>query len=660
MYYQNNRQRFTRLNVRVNFGLTPPSRGVKIPNNYNFETPGAMPTGDGTPLNVEVFPDGTQSPISAGKPTRKEQPQRQRNPKATSTNPRTAKKTDLQTEPKMYKSTSKKRGVTVRDKTSNKDQKVYMNVFKGGKPKIEVSFTSQDNVPQGQVFYDGGERVYTDSRAQGKLSPIRTIKQVPDDSNGGSTSLGQVRCQIQIVKPHFLGQFGILEPDLASVNDSKLDDTHTLVYRHMHKQMRNIYQQVKNINNTFNADFTLGNTYTYFYDGFALFCELVCLLQGAAYHLNDLTGCDNVVLSAIGNTLNKTSFHDMRNEMARTLRFSYLPDFCVDEAYELFQTYRVGQGTTSGSLRYVTPIMGELLINLGNSTTETEVAAAIANYKVGIDHRIKMVKNGRANSEVVGSSNYDPPARRWYNLDPSTADPSASNINSYEVNVFPSGQGALSSDTRQSIDSFLYEISKHCKISMLNNIRRGNSQSLHSDEWNDMWNNQQYVRLASGDSDYAWPIRIVGGGTENDQKGPDWTESTIYCSETPANDISFKQVQFMIGRFTGYSPLLWNIFQNNDVTSSRYRLHETTSKGALGTEDDILCDVVDDITNFVTGQEKAFTQNNYVTKVFREGDGTAGTGYHSFSNPDGQSEGQWYLTLGSLRENQFDEGIDKL
>ena len=641
--YNSNNHLFRRTSVRTNFGMNPPPRQTSNIRRPQFETPGAMPTGDGSQLNQPVGGSRT-GPQSFQQPN----PASQTNAK-----PQTAPKLETQVKgqgrgTKMSSKTKKGR------KQKQKEDTPFMYVPRGGRPKPPEGpeFTGRDNVPQGQEFYDGGPRVTTSSPHQPKLDPIRTLKQVPDLSAFGANSLGQIRTLFQVIKPQFFGQLNVLDPPLTGASDAGLDDTHTQIYRDHYQIMRTTYQTFKSINSAFEAVFTYENTYTYFYDTFALYAELVCLIQGAAYHLNDSTGCDNVLLSAIANTLNKTDFHTARNDMARVLRFSYLPDFCIDEAYEMFQTYRVGSGTTSGSMRFVTINMMRLLIGLGAATSTADIHSAIDTYFLHISHLMSNVKNGRPNSDSERDNN-NVPNREWFNV---SGDSTATNNNKYNVNIFPAGSGALTADQRQSIESFLFEISKNCKISMLNNIRRGNSESYQSLEWSDMWNNTPFLDNASNTS---FPARITGGGTENNQLSPAHTTNTIYCSETRPENISFKQVQFMLQRFSGYSPILWKLDTTGNVPYSRWFALQTSAKSDLSPEDDILCMMAPDFTDF-TLLAPTLIQNNYVTKVFNYTDVDGNTATQGFNNPDGMSEGQWYLTLGDLRNSLYNHGISLL
>ena len=652
MYYLNNNRNHNSRKRVIGYFTPQIGGGQGRRNNVGsssqpFQTPGSQPTADGTSLNT---------PLS-GLPT--SQTRQQMNPSTSRTKlPATTAIPSTKAEVERFQQNNKKSG-TGKGKKNQKKKDKYMQVFRPREKKPnnepEITQTSRDNVPSGQQFYENGPRISTSSVKLGKLGTLPTLKQTAAN-DAEATTLGQIRCLIQVVTPAFFNQYTTnYSTTSMPINDVNLDDTHTQVFRHQFQQLRNIYEQLKNINLVFETIFSLDNVYIYFYDTFALFAELVCLIQGAAYYINK-DGCDNKVLAALGNTLNKEALHDIRNEMARTLRFCYLPDFCIEETYEMFQTYRVGRGTTSGSLRYVTPSMARLMRGLGDAGDDAAVATAISDYIGECNILIDKVKNGRVKPATPGTKD-NRPQRIWVN-DAENTQP----VKRYILDIFdPSNvnTGILSSGDRNTLETYFSQIKKGAGISLLNNLPRGNSETLPSQEWSDMWNNQQCMRDGTDATNIRlFPNPIVGGavGSDNKQTPPGLHTNTIYCSETPGEDITFKQTQFMLQRFTGYAPLLWRLDHvATNINSSRWYLEETAAKPVLTTMDDVLFIMKDDVCRFDTGFESPFTQNNYVTKLFR-----SSNQWKAFSNPDGTSEGMWYLTLGYLRDAQYNVGIDLL
>lgn len=656
--YLYNKSLFTRSRTVAFFtpGVSPGSNQRMKSFNPGLQT--GTPVGDGTPMNVQVNPDGTigSNPQSQVYPGKLNQQQRKSTKKATE--PMTAMKIKQKeiTNPKMTMTKDNERG-----KPKKRRKPIHWPRGKRpGPPEPEVDFTTNVQTPEGQEFYRDGARYTTDTERMGKLSPIRTLRQKADFSNGGHDTLGQIRSHFQTIRAQFLPQLPSYETDAA---DKKLDTIQRDIWRTMYKQMRNIYQQHKSINTAFEQVFTEEKLYLYFYDTFALYAELICLIQMAAYYLNESNGCDNVVLSNVANTLNKNSFHNLRNDMARVLRFSYLPGELCKETYEMFQAYRVGIDKTSGTMRFATPAMSLLIKELAASTvqnsTESNVQGvhqAIAKYTSTIDDLINNVIHGRTGNP---STQKNPPRRITWNTTDST--PDYNQFTKIDPYIFPDGRGIISNHERQQLEGYLEVVARSANLKLLNSLEQGNSQTAMSDSWSDMWNNSCLTARQGDGSDWFWPSN-VGGGKESDASDAPWispshTENVLYCSDTDHTDIQYKSVQFMLQRFAGYSSLFWvQVQDERDCNMNRWYLEERDPRVNLHQDDDIRADFKHGHVQFTGGITKPFISDNYVTKLFQVGTNT----FYSFNNPDSQSAGQWYLTLGDLRDKQYNRGIDYL
>jgi hypothetical protein len=451
----------------------------------------------------------------------------------------------------------------------------------------DMKYTSGDTQPEGQTFYRDGPRAYTSTPAMGKLGTIKNLDQVPDKTDGGQ-NLGQVRTLVQQVGPKFLPQMRSFRDNDA---DRKLDSTHAKVFAANFEQYREAYQQKRSINSAFTDNFTEENLYEYFFDNHALNGELVCLLQRAAYYMNDQTGTENILLSRLARTLNTTTFNDLRNDMAQALRFTYLPAKLIDETYEMYQTYHMGTDPTAGSLIMVTPTMAELMNALGDATNETSteadvptIAIAIQTYADRIRGLIDNISFGRTGSQ---DSTFNPITRIWWN-NISGGQPAYDAASPYTSYIFPSDREWLTQSQRKTINGFMADVSLNCNLRQLNNIPQGNSTAEYNSTFSDMFNNTHLMHKNN-----RWYPNVILGGMDSagtKQVSPLHTQNTVYASELPSDSIEYKGIQFMMSRFTGYDPLYFTIraaVNEGELKYSRFYLQERSRRVNLTPQHDV-------------------------------------------------------------------------
>jgi len=273
--------------------------------------------------------------------------------------------TNLQTarEPMTANQPSKKMPTTgkmSRNKTkrrsNSKEKDDFVFYPRGGRPRDEekpaVKFTSGDEIPFGEQPFRDGPATITPSAPMGKIGELPNLLQENLGWNSSAQIINNIRLLIQVAEPAFFNQLPSLIPNAA---DSSLNRNHDRIFNTLFNQMRDLYQSKFNINTAFVNGFTSENVFVYLHDVFALHAELVCFYQRAAYYRNLDSGMENILLDHVANVLSNDDFDSIRNKMARALRFSFLPQSIIDETYEIYQTYRLGNPVTSGTTIFVTP-----------------------------------------------------------------------------------------------------------------------------------------------------------------------------------------------------------------------------------------------------------------------------------------------------------------
>lgn len=544
------------------------------------------------------------------------------------------------------KSLPKTSRITNKNSRRGKPKKGKDHIYypRGGRPENEkpgIKFTSADNIPSGEVPYRDGEAVITSSFPIGKIGELANLPQTLTGWDRSAQEINNIRCLFQVIRPNFFGQM----PSFIRTGalDTNLDTTHDRVWKTIFNQMREIYQDNFNINKSFEDNFKYDLVFIYFHDTFALFAELVCYYQRAAYYRDDNAKMENVLLDTLSLTLNNDDFTPIRNRMARAIRFNYLPQQVIDRTYEIFQTYRLGEQATSGSSVFVTPAMSQLIKSLGDVTTITQYNTAVSVYSATIDSLIDKVLFGRL--PVATTS---PGIIRYCR----TSD-AAGAYNSSELQSFPlfaSGEGELTEKNISSLNSFLGRISRYTNLTLLNNQRRGNSQSHYNIDFSDLFNAQMVV--GSGDTELFPSVVSVG---DNTTVSPSIRESVVYASERREQDVLYKSTSLQLDKFAGGGDLLFQTWSNSSAIWSRFYLVERDRVGSTVPDNaDIRSKAYRGYTQIGNSLHN-FIQDNYTTKVFVN---QANTEMYSVNNADGTSAAQYFLTFGDLLECQYKEGID--
>uniref|UniRef100_A0A2V0RN71 Uncharacterized protein n=1 Tax=viral metagenome TaxID=1070528 RepID=A0A2V0RN71_9ZZZZ len=527
---------------------------------------------------------------------------------------------------------------------SNKKENDFMYVPRGGRPRNDdkpaVKFTSGDEIPFGEQPFRDGPATITPSKPMGKIGELPNLLQEQIGWNTSAQVINNIRFLIQVVEPAFFNQLPSSIPNAA---DQSLNRNHDRIFNTLFNQMRELYQSKFNINTAFVNAFTYENVFIYFHDVFALHAELVCFYQRAAYYRNLDSGMENILLDHVANVLSNDDFDSIRNKMARALRFSFLPQSIIDETYEIFQTYRLGNPVTSGSIIFITPHMSKLLLALSSATNLASYNTAKQVYETEIDAMIDRVLNGRPNNTTL----VDGIPRRWRTSNAAGND-SSSQDNS--VSLYPVGQGGLSRQNMQFLNSVFTRIAPMCNLTMLNNQKRGNSESHYINEICDIFNNQMNV---FGAGTYLFP-KIVSVGNNQDIS-PSNFEGVIFASETDSESITFKQVHFQAERFAGGGQLLFRTSSSTNLGSRQYAV-ERARKPDLTESQDLRFDLRHHYTQ-VSNNAQSFVQDNYVTKVFKKENNTE---FLSVNNTDSTSASQWFLTFGNLMDKQYEYGVDLL
>jgi len=339
----------------------------------NRAMPGTqLPPGTGAPMTQ---PDTTTTPVGSSKNLVQTAVDRAySNSNKNKQEPKTASLPNEQ--PKGAKSMKKQN--TKKETGSKKEPKGPIYFPRGGRPKDDepLKFTSRDRIPTGEDPYRDGPATFTPSIPFGKISELPNLDQNLVGWNQPADGLNNVRTLIQTIVPRFFTQF-----PSGKVVDASLNKNQETIFLTFFNQIRDLYQVKFNLNKLFFDVFTVEKVFVYFYGVHELHAELVCFLQRAAYYRNLDTGMENQLLDNLSTVLNTTEFYEIRNRMARALRTSYLPMSIINETYELFQTYRMGDLVTSSSTLYVTPAMAKLIDELGDSSTPQQYYTAVGNYQ---------------------------------------------------------------------------------------------------------------------------------------------------------------------------------------------------------------------------------------------------------------------------------------
>ena len=497
-----------------------------------------------------------------------------------------------------------------------------------------LKFTGEDNTPRGDLPFRDGPAIFTPDIPFGKISELPNAKQHTANWDSSADEMNNIRTLVQIISPKWFSQF---PSQISNANDQNLNRNQENIFLTMYNQIRTIYQEKYNINTNFITAFTVQNVFVYFHDVHALHAELVCLLQRAAYYRNLNSGVENLVLDNLAEVLNNDNVDKIRNRMARTLRFSYLPKSVIDETYETFQTYRMSELTTSPSTMYITKNMATLLLELGQANNNGEYVAAIGKYSDKMDELISLIVDGRpVNTQALQG------IRRVWNFSPSTG-PYAQGSNY----LFPVGQGGLSTSNQTTLNSVFARVAPHTNLTLLNNIIEGNSRPEIDVNFNDRFNNQ----LTLGTSNFAMP-KVQSGG--NDKANIPSSTAVAYASDREAEKVSFKSVMYQSEKFVGGGTLFFQTDRNAD-TWSRVYLKERAARASLSPEQDVKFLMINHYTRAVDNAHP-FVQDNYVAKAFTLND----SDWHYCQNTDSNSAAMWYVTFGDLMEQQYQHGINLL
>ena len=619
MYYFKKLRSIRRNNTRLFF----------VPQSGPRAMPGTgLSPGTGAPYTQ---PDTTTIPVGSNKNLVQTAVDRSYNKKSVEDR----KTTSLPKEQPKGRNTMKKQNTKKNQKRKQDPDKPFVYVPRGGRPKDDepLKFTSSDRVPNGTDPYRDGPATFTPSDPFGKIGELPNLNQSIEGWNRPASDLNNIRTLFQTVVPRFFTQF-----PSGKALDAGLNRNQENIFYTFFNQIGDLYQVKYNLNKQYFDTFTLEKVFVYFYGVHELHAELVCYLQRAAYYRNLDTGMENLLLDNLSTVLNTTDFYEIRNRMARALRTNYLPMSIINETYETFQTYRMGDLVTSSSTVYVTPAMAKLIDELGDASTPQQYYLAQGNYQATIDAMIENVFTGRPNN----STGTDGIKRHWRTTNGAGV---SADVN---IPIFDQGKGGITQNEIKFLNSVFGRVCNSTNLTLLNNIREGNSASHSDADFNDRFANQQTVAGTTR----VFPYMVTS--SPNAGVTPSKYESVAFASERKAEDVSYKAVMYQAEKFTGGGALFFATESSNKW--SRFYIEQRPRRTDLLPEMDVGFTASNHYAQ-VTNQSRPFVQDNYVCKVFANESGT--TNYYT-QNVDSTAAAMWFVTFGDLMEQQFQHGIDIL
>jgi hypothetical protein len=284
------------------------------------------------------------------------------------------------------------------------------------------------------------------------------------------------------------------------------------------------------------------------------------------------------------------------------------------------------QFDTGGTQFFVTPIMNELLIDLGLASDEDEIQAALDTY---VGHmRVKI-------NAILADVYETVPAR----------------INGTELVDLGSSLQFFQA-TRRFLNGVYAELAKHDSAWMqMNNWRRPASSYTYDAAFNDIYNNLSYRRFSSSTSVTILPPLISGTNdiSVDYTKSPSDETITYYGSGQSPTNQEFHVIESLANKFVGCSPLFYSLDTTFNVSSGdsrryfEYGSYDTT----IDASDQL--PYISRVNIIIPGNNTyPYVQDNYVSKVFS----SSTTALQTVSQVDGLGQSLWYLPLGKILSQQ--------
>uniref|UniRef100_A0A2V0RJ57 Capsid protein n=1 Tax=viral metagenome TaxID=1070528 RepID=A0A2V0RJ57_9ZZZZ len=600
-------------------GGMPSGRISKPP----FQTPGAEGSAPSTPVGKAPPGASTGNESKFSKAARLGRKNPMTSPKAKGQSTKAQTKTKTQTQ-KQKENNMPNTGTQKADKGPKN-----MNPFRPPFPKLPTDDDEPRmrlSIPQGLEDYRDGTTISFNTDNFPGLAPEPEKFQRNGswtNTNDATQVVSNVRTHYQVIDCDYLPQgfYGL------DGNTGGWDTTQGDIHNEATSRQYNAYVRRRNSNIELKNSVTNKNTFIYHGTNLKLVAEVICLMNRQAYY-KAASNIDNPALNRIAQVLNKSALWKVRNDAVNALESSFVPKYAVDQYNWLLGNYQMTPFDTGGTQFFVTPMMSELLIDLGLAADETEIQTALDNYTDKF-----RVKIAAITADVYSTV----PAR----------------INGTElVDLGNSSTLLFYQSTRRFLNGFYSELAKYESGWMqMNDWRRPASTYGYDAGFNDIYNNWSFRRWSSATNITILPPQISGttDTVVNYTLSPNDNAVTYYGSSQSENQQQFHVIESMADRFVGCSPLFYSMDTTWSTSSgdSRQYLVYGSYDGTIDASDQL---PYESRTNIIVPGNNTypFVQDNYVSKVLS----SSTTGLQTVTQVDGLGQSLWYLPLGKILSEQ--------